>query len=61
MLLLGQVPLLFDLENVGVVVVHGAGGVSLHAFPRSREHGSRYVPGVESCSNTAVNERAFEN
>ena len=30
MLLVGQVPLLFDLEHFGVVIVDGASAVSLH-------------------------------
>lgn len=61
MLLVGQVPLLFDLEYLRVVVVHGAGTVPLRFSELSNRHGSRSVPGVEPCSNTVVNERTSEN
>ena len=64
MLLIGQVPLLFDLEHFGVVIVHGAGAVS--SYPSlsdlvNERGGSRGVPGVEPCSSTIINERTFEN
>ena len=63
MLLIGQVPLFFDLEHFGVVIVDGAGAVSLHPSLSNlvNEHGSRSVPGVEPRSSTMINERAFEN
>jgi len=64
MLLIGQVPLLFDLEHFGVVIVNGAGAVSLRpSFSElANEYGSMNPPGVEPCSSSALsNERAFEN
>ena len=63
MLFIGQVPLLFDLEHFGVVIVDSAGAVSLHPSLSDlvSEHGNRSVPGVEPCSNTVINERTFEN
>jgi hypothetical protein len=63
MLLIGQVPLFFDLEHVGVVIVDSAGAVLSYSSlsDLANEHGSRSVPGVEPCSSTVINERTFEN
>jgi len=63
MLLIGQIPLLFDLEHFGVVTMDGAGAVSLHPSLSNlvNEHGNRNVPGVEPCSSTMISERTFEN
>lgn len=63
MLLIGQVPLLFDLEYFRVVIVDSAGTASLYSSLSNpvSEHGSRSVPGVEPCRSTVIDERTFEN
>lgn len=58
MLFAGQVPSLFDIEHLGVVVMDGANGAPLHT-PLSNSGGS--VPRVEPGRGTLGNERTFEN
>jgi hypothetical protein len=60
MLLVGQVPLLFELEHVGVVIVHCASAIPFLSNLTS-ERGDVNAPGVEPYSSTLRNERAFEN
>ena len=62
MLLLSQVPLLFALEGVRIVIVHCASFVRYNSlFDLMNERVSVSTPGVESRSRALRNERAFRN
>ena len=58
-LLVSQVPLLFDLERDGVIIVYGASAISSH--PQTSTARSVSAPGVQPRSSTLRNERTFEN
>lgn len=60
MLLIGQVPLLFEFKSAWVVIVHRASAFPSRSFLRMNA-GIVNAPGVEPRSKTLRNERTFES